>query len=97
MDCSERRSSSIERVTSILACPKCRASLKATWNACPECGSWISDLPRPLPAPWTDIGTGPVLDDARERERVEMAKKARDRRLRSVPIDEETEDPSPIG
>jgi hypothetical protein len=72
-------------VTDVLVCPKCGASLKATWKACPECGSWISDLPRPLPPPWTDIGTGPVLDDARERERVELAR--RRRALRITPKD----------
>lgn len=71
-------------MTDVLPCHRCGASLKATWNFCPECGTQPSDRPRLLPEiPWNDIGVGPVVDEYLADRSVERAR--RDRKLRLEP------------
>lgn len=64
----------------LTACPKCGASLRAAWNACPACGTWLADRPRPLGRPWADIGISPVLEDAENVEHIERARMERELR-----------------
>ena len=73
-------------MTDLLHCPNCGTPLHAVWLGCPMCWTYLDDKPRPLsPILWSDIGTGPVIDDHIARKRIERAKKIRGG----------TEDPTP--
>lgn len=71
-------------IPDLFACPKCGASMRSMWNACPACGAWLADRPRPLGAPWKDIGISPVLEDAEARERVDRALRERQIRIKTT-------------
>lgn len=59
------------------SCPKCGASLRISWNACPLCGTWLAAAPRPFDRPWSDVGISPILEEAEARARVDQAKRER--------------------